>query len=158
MARCAGVVRLGADASGIVGTVERTLIVGVDGSEDAKVAVNWAAEVAPALDARVVAVHAVGLLEHERGDPESSHLRPELAQWTTALDGLPAGRVERRLIPGDPVSVLLDLAASEPGAIVTIGTRGKGGRLGYTLGSTSLQVAERCPCPVVIVPRPAGSG
>ena len=132
-----------------------TLVVGVDGSEDARVAVAWAAEAAAALGARVVAVHAVGLLEHERGDPEASHLRPRLAEWTAGLAHLGEQQVDRRLEQGDPVSVLLRLADEERPDLVVVGTRGEGERSGGLLGSTSLALAERCSCPLVIVPRPA---
>lgn len=129
----------------------KTLLVGVDGSEDARRAVAFAAEAAAGSDVRVLAVHAVGLLEHQRGDPKGSHLRPELAEWTTGLDPLPHSRVERRLEAGDPVSVLLRLARDEPADLVVVGTRGEA-RTGAPLGSTSLALAQRCPCPLVIVP------
>ncbi len=133
----------------------KTLLVGVDGSEDARVAVGWAADAADAFGGRVIAVHAVGLLEHERGDPTEVHLLPRMAAWTAGLGALPAGRVDLRLEQGDPVSVLLRVAEQERPDLVVVGTRGEGERTGALLGSTSLALAERCPCPVVIVPRVA---
>jgi nucleotide-binding universal stress UspA family protein len=48
------------------------------------------------------------------------------------------------------VSVLLRLATDEPADLVVVGTRGEGARTGALLGSTSLALAERCPCPLVI--------
>ena len=127
-----------------------TIIVGVDGSDNAKLAVAWAAEVAASMGARVVAVHAAGLLEHERGDPAGAHLLPSVQTWTSGLDVLPAGRVERRVVPGDPVSVLAQVAADEAADLVVVGTRGEGA--GMSLGSTSRQLAERSAGPLVIVP------
>jgi len=130
----------------------KTIVVGVDGSPDSRRALEWAAELADDLDARVVAVHAVGLLEHERGDPDATHLRPELDTWTAALDRLGAGRVERRLVVGDPVDVLGTVVADSAADLVVVGTRGTGTRAALRLGSTSLRLAEGCACPVVIVP------
>jgi nucleotide-binding universal stress UspA family protein len=132
--------------------VVSTIVVGVDGSSDSRHAAEWAAAFATEHDARVVAVHAVGLLEHERGDAGGAHLAPQLDEWTRALDVLGADRVERRLVPGEPVGVLLD-AVDECGAdLVVVGTRGAGARGVGLLGSTSLQIAERCRRPIVIVP------
>jgi nucleotide-binding universal stress UspA family protein len=42
----------------------KTIVVGVDGSADSRRAVEWAGDLAEENGARVVAVHAVGLLEH----------------------------------------------------------------------------------------------
>src|SRR3546814_5444019 len=54
---------------GIVGgmAIDR-IVVGVDGSMNSLQAVEFAAEMAAAADAEVVAVHALGLLEHIDGD------------------------------------------------------------------------------------------
>jgi nucleotide-binding universal stress UspA family protein len=130
----------------------KTIIVGVDGSPDSRRAVEWAAELADHVDARVVAVHAVGLLEHERGDPDGTHLRPQLDTWTAALDRLAPGRVERRLVVGEPVDALETVVADRAADLVVVGSRGTGTRAARRLGSTSLRLAEGCACPVVIVP------
>jgi nucleotide-binding universal stress UspA family protein len=130
----------------------RTIVVGVDGSPDSRRAVEWAADLAAERGARVVAVHAVGLLAHERGDPAGGHLAPQLQAWTEALDRLGGGLVERRLVAGEPVRVLLDSVEESGADLVVVGTRGAGARTAGGLGSTSLQVAERCPRPLVIVP------
>jgi nucleotide-binding universal stress UspA family protein len=137
--------------------VSTTIVVGVDASEDARRAVAWVASVSASLDARVVAVHAVGLLEHQRGDPAATHLAPQLASWTAALEQLAPERVERRLLQGDPVATIVRVADAEPADLVVVGTRGAGARSGVLLGSTSLQLAERCPCPLVIVPAPGAA-
>ncbi len=131
----------------------KTIVVGVDGSLDSSRAVEWAYELAEQVGARVVAVHAVGLLEHEIGDPGGDHLRPRLSEWTAPLDQLPPDRVERRLVAGDPVGAI-GAAVSECGAdLVVVGTRGIGNRHGERLGSTSAHLAEQCACALVIVPR-----
>jgi nucleotide-binding universal stress UspA family protein len=130
----------------------RTIVVGVDGSAESREAVEWAAGLAEENGARVVAVHAVGLLEHERGDPGGSHLLPQLEVWTAALDRLDASRVERRLVAGEPVDALWAAAADGAADLVVVGSRGAGAHGAMRLGSTSLRLAEGCACPVVIVP------
>jgi len=129
----------------------KTMVVGVDGSADSRRAVAWAVELARQTGARVVAVHAVGLLEHEAGDPTGAHLEPDLDRWTEALGELAPDRVERRLVAGDPVDALWSAVADAHADLVVVGTRGTGATA-LKLGSTSLRLAESCGCPVVIVP------
>ncbi len=130
----------------------KTIVVGVDGSADSRRAVEWAGDLAEENGARVVAVHAVGLLEHERGDPGGSHLLPQLEVWTAPLDRLEASQVERRLVAGEPVDALLAAAADCAADLVVVGTRGAGAHGAMRLGSTSVRLAEGSACPVVIVP------
>jgi len=135
--------------------VVNTIVVGVDGSADSRRAVDWAGQLAEQTGARVVAVHAVGMLEHELGDPGGAHLRPQLDAWTAALDRLGADQVERRLVGAEPVGAISDVVAGcGSGVVVVVGTRGAGARGAARLGSTSLRLAEGCRCPVVIVPDP----
>jgi nucleotide-binding universal stress UspA family protein len=133
--------------------VVNTIVFGVDGSLDGRHAVEWACALAQRVGARVVAVHAVGMLEHQVGDPGGDHLRPQVAEWTAALDQLPPDRVERRLVAGDPVGAVVQVVAECRADLVVVGTRGAGARHSERLGSTSLHLAEGCPCPLVIVPR-----
>ena len=132
--------------------VKQTIVVGVDGSEDSKRAVIWAANFAAALNARVVAVHAVGLLEHQPGDPSGAHLLPALQAWTSELERLPADDVDLRLMPGDPITALTMVALEEHATVVVVGTRGQGAGGGALVGSTSLHLAERSAGALVIVP------
>ena len=139
------------------------ILVGVDGSDYAQRALAWAIELATALDAEVVAVHALGLLERLGSGPPvpvAGH-RSEVVErferdWCHLLDG--AGVRSQRLVhDGNPVSVVLATAAELDVDLIVIGARGVGGLPEQLLGSTSHQVAERATQPVVIVP-PAGRG
>jgi len=107
------------------------ILVGIDGSAAGDRAHEWARSLARSLGADVVAVHAAGLLVDE-------------------------GVAERcRVVPGDPVSVLLRVSAEEQADLIVVGSRGMGSHSGVFLGSTSHQVAERAHVPVVVVPAPA---
>ena len=59
---------------------------------------------------------------------------------------------ELRAIEGNPADVLHDEARDA--ALLVVGSRGRGGFAGLLLGSVSQRVAQRAPCPVVIVPLP----
>lgn len=140
-------------------TIER-IVVGVDGSENSRVAVTWAAGLAAAVGAEVVAVHVQGLLERtDEGDLVPSRSVQETIRekvettWSAPLDE--AGVACRRLVrDGTPVSVLLGLADEVDADLIVVGSRGLGGFPELLLGSTSTQVAQLSPRPVTIVPLP----
>lgn len=135
----------------------RRIVVGVDGSENAARAVHVAADLAALAGAEVVAVHAVGLLEGG-GDgtltPADRHaaLRDELEQrWCREL-GDAGVQTSHELRDGNPVVVLLAVAEEVGADLIVLGSRGLGGFPELLLGSTSTQVSQHAPCPVVIVP------
>ena len=138
----------------------RRVIVGVDGSEHARRATEWAAALAAPIGAEVIAVHALGLLHHTpSGDlvPADTHrdeIRNELEEWCAPLRA--AGvRYRAELREGNPVTVLLDVTEHTGADVVVVGSRGAGGFPGLLLGSTSTQLAQHAHRPVVIVPEPA---
>lgn len=135
------------------------IVVGVDGSPNAKAALRFALEEA---EIRGAAVHAVmawhlpyyggmaGMPLPVDADAIEGSYRAELA---AAVDAVVAGSdatVQRHLVQGTPAGVLLDAAAEA--AMLVVGSRGHGGFVGLLLGSVSQQVAAHAPCPVVIVP------
>jgi nucleotide-binding universal stress UspA family protein len=134
------------------------IVVGVDGSENSLAAVSWAAGLARATGAEVVAVHALGLLERlGDGPPVASQThRDEIrerfeAEWCAPLDA-PDVRCRRVVRDGSPVTALLAVAEDEGADLIVVGSRGLGGYPEQLLGSTSTQVAQHAPCPVAIVP------
>ena len=135
------------------------IIVAVDGSDNSLAAVGWAAGLAEATGAEVVAVHAVGLLEQldEDGAPVAAQPHRDEIQrqfevtWCAPLDR-PSVRCRRLLRDGNPVSVLLAVADEEDADLLVLGSRGLGGYPEALLGSTSTQVAQHSSRPVTIVP------
>jgi nucleotide-binding universal stress UspA family protein len=134
------------------------IIVGVDGSDNARRALQWAMLLARQFDAELVAVHAVGLLAH-LGDgpavPSHAHLE-ELCtafemKWCAPLSGSEIAH-RQLLLDGAPVPVLLAAAKQEDANLIVVGSRGLGGFPELLLGSTSHHVAERAHCPVLVVP------
>ena len=136
-------------------------MVGLDGSADSHEAVHWAAGVAGPLEAEVVAVHALGLLDQlEPGGPvvPTQPHREEISERAegTWIEPLSASGVRHRVVlrDGSPVDVVLGVANEVGADLVVLGSRGVGGSPALLLGSTSSQVAQRAACPVTIVPGP----
>jgi nucleotide-binding universal stress UspA family protein len=127
--------------------VPAIVLVAVDPSPGAAVAVRWASAAAGAFGAELVVVHARGLLEGASG----AGAAPE---WLLALAELVDPDVAVRLAVDDGVAadVVLRVAEREGAGLVVVGRRGSGSPFGLTLGSTSREVASRSPVPVTVVP------
>jgi nucleotide-binding universal stress UspA family protein len=136
------------------------VVVGYDGSPDARSAVAWAARAALGFEARLRVVHAVGLLEHAHlgGAGAAGAIDGDTARAIATGEGMDPLDVEWCVVDGDPCSALLRMAGS-PGdvALLVVGSRGASAHPGTLLGSTSLELAEHTPVPLAIVPSGAGS-
>jgi nucleotide-binding universal stress UspA family protein len=141
----------------------RRILVGLDGSSHAQRALEWAIDLARAVDATIVAVHALGLLDQLGPDrvPTGTHRGEIVAEfetsWCAALDHAGLGN-ERLVRDGTPAEVLLAVAADADVDLVVVGTRGAGRSQPQLLGSTSHRVAEGSTRPVVIVPSGSTAG
>ncbi len=149
------------DASGAstaVMSVPGRIVVGVDGSEDSRCALTWAAGLVEGTAGEIVAVHALGLLTHLNDAsvvPSMGH-RSEVSsrlerEWCQPL--IEASVTHRCLVvDGDPVTAVLRAAREEVADLVVVGCRGAGGHPGLVLGSTSQQLVYQADRPVVVVP------
>jgi nucleotide-binding universal stress UspA family protein len=135
-------------------------VVGVDGSEESKVALRWAVDYAKTVGARVRAVIAwrwpmsivVTLPATEMFDPMDEALKTLNAAVADALgDGAESAgvRVDVAAAYGAPVPVLLDEATRA--SLLVVGSRGHGGFHGLLLGSTGEHCVRHAVCPVVVV-------
>ena len=137
----------------------KRILVGTDGSEHARRAVRWAADLAAQTGAEVVAAHAVGLLVTTPDGPVPStpyhdRLRSSLeGEWTEDLRATGV-TVHCQLLEGSAVTALLRAAEEVEADLVVLGSRGAGGFSDLHLGSTSHQVALHADRPVTIVPPP----
>jgi nucleotide-binding universal stress UspA family protein len=132
---------------------EACLVVGVDASPESLAAVEWALRLAEALRSRVVAVHAVGLLEDQQLRPH-----PDVTATVAAARSLNAGfagvEVDSEFVDGAAAEVLTRIADEQHAVLIVVGSRGLG-RATRLLGSTSEAVLSRATTPVLVVP--AGS-
>lgn len=136
------------------------IVVGVDASEGARRALQWAVDEAKLRDTTVEAMHVwqlpvfaatpFGEMPLNTGHFEADALR----QFNELIDALetrtPGVKIERTFVTGHPANQLLE--AAKDADLLVVGTRGRGGFTGLLLGSTSQQVSHHAPCPVVIVP------
>jgi nucleotide-binding universal stress UspA family protein len=138
----------------------RHVVVGVDGSEASRPALEYAFAYAASTGSSLTAVHTwwweplegVSLGEPWIGDwtqiasQEATVVSEMLAGWTEKYPDVP---VVRHVVRGDPVVELLD--QSDGASLLVVGSRGRGGFLGLVLGSVSRRVLKRATCPVVVV-------
>ena len=136
---------------------ERIILVGVDPSDEARDALRWAARYAAMVGARLEVVHA--------WDARQEFVWvPEVAPPPTALDVARNGLTKMvddvlgagsqvvksvEVVEGHASKVLV--ARSRHAELLVVGSRGRGGFDGMTLGSISGHCAEHAHCSVVIV-------
>ena len=135
------------------------IVVGVDGSEASRRALEWAAVDARRRGAALEVVHAWHL-PNAGGYPylagyvdlelfaQDSRTVLDRAMAGVDLGGIP--RVEPILIQDGAARALLDTAKGAD--LLVVGSRGRGGFTGLLLGSVSHHVATHASCPVVIIP------
>jgi nucleotide-binding universal stress UspA family protein len=143
-----------------------TVVVGVDGSEGAAAALEFAAGEAALRNVRLrivsawevpAAVYGAGFTPPmDAGTLEAFGARAqEVADEASATVKKlhPSLEVETRALTGQPADVLL--AESSDAGLIVVGRRGLGGFKSLLLGSVSQQVVHYATCPVVVVNQPA---
>lgn len=139
--------------------VENVVVVGVDGSEQARVAVLEAADQAGRLGAALRVVCAVpqysGSLAWVPAPMDRKALFDDIRATLDAgmawlRSHYPRLQADYQLKDGSPVDVLVE--ESRHVELVVVGTRGRGGFTGMLLGSTSDGVLHHAKGPVMVVP------
>ncbi len=144
-------------------TVKR-IVIGVDGSESGKHALEWTARLAKSVGAEVVAVYALDI-PVALPDPYTMPLYLDddvrrgiesdfVNKWCRPLKT--AGvRYRAILQDGRPASVIMDVADKEKADLIVVGRRGRGEVAELLLGSVSHEIALHSKHPVLLVPRKA---
>ncbi|MFR9730057.1 universal stress protein [Saccharopolyspora sp. MS10] len=136
------------------------VVVGVDGSERGRRALEFAFAEARARGSELVAARARDLATVERFpvvppldfeiQAELDRARRELDEALAGVEGrYPGVAVRKEVRCGHPLAVLLHLASRA--RLLVVGHRGAGGFAGLLLGSTAAGVLRDAPCPVAIV-------
>lgn len=133
------------------------VVVGIDGSDSSRRALEWAAEYAHQMARPLVAVSAwewpgrfgafapwPSSTDFER---DARHILVESIEKALGPDRAP--RVGWKVVRGQPAIVLVE--ASRTAALVVVGSRGHGEIVGMFLGSVSEYLSTHAHCPVVIV-------
>jgi nucleotide-binding universal stress UspA family protein len=123
------------------------IVVGVDTSEESIVALRWAARLASHTGAKLLAVHAEGLLEEGAYVP-----RVDVAELVAkTLAGEPLLASTSSLIePGHPADTLLRIAQRTAARHIVVGHRGIGATQS-DIGSTAMALVSRSALPVTVV-------
>jgi nucleotide-binding universal stress UspA family protein len=140
------------------------IVVGIDGSDPARAALDWAAKEAELRGAKLEVVGAwafpmyvdpmggafpmPGMYEKTEAN-EREMVEAEVAKVLGAEPKLP---VEIVIRCGSTATELL--AAAEGADMLVIGSRGRGGFASLLLGSTALQCIHHATCPVTVVRMP----
>lgn len=147
-----------ASGGGAAAAGGRPVVVGVDGSDDRRDAVRWAAAEAAARQRPLSVVHVAPARRGRDGDgaewlgdvPDAvTEVLAEARRDAQAIMG--DGAVGTRVVTGDPAAALL--GASRDAETLVVGSRGLRGWAGMILGSVSVAVAANATCPVVVLRR-----
>jgi nucleotide-binding universal stress UspA family protein len=149
----------------------QTIVVGTDGSETAGVALHHAIELAKATGATVHVVNAYRPMSTSSlassamsGGPtfDLEAVNGGLENESAVICSRAAGQAEKakvkcetHVIPGDPSTVLIDLAEQINADLIVIGNRGMTG-VRRMLGSVPNKVSHHAPCSLLIVDTAAG--
>jgi nucleotide-binding universal stress UspA family protein len=152
---------MGSHGSGSAGGARPRVAVGVDPSDEARAALEWALRYAALLGATVDVVHGwqsareyVWLNEVPAPDDPTRTARQAIEQLVSegrAATGIDEDQVAVTIhvVEGRAVRVLLDQA--EGADLLVLGSRGHGGFAGLLLGSVSTECATHASCSVTIV-------
>lgn len=145
----------------------RRIVVGVDGSAAAELALARAIDEAEAWGAELTAVAAVpvnagpGLLAWLPAVVDHESVLRDVAEGLDvvldqALRDHPDVRVRRVVLDGTGAALLTEFSTAVD--LVVVGSRGRGGFAGLLLGSTSQAVLHHSSCPVMVVTTKARGG
>lgn len=140
------------------------IVVGYDGSDSSKSALDFAVEVAKARAGSIVVAHVLDWSPYsfltpeeleERHKRRSEELaRAEAAILSPAVDKLKASGVEvvTALKYGRIAETLGKIAGEEGASQIVIGRNGEPGLTSRVFGSVAISLAQAAPVPVTIVP------
>jgi nucleotide-binding universal stress UspA family protein len=139
------------------------ILVGVDGSDHASRALQWALKMAGALQApltvlvvnQVAVSHWTGkpilLPEDRTAQEEALHAAEKAVTEAASSAGQPGpASVTVHAVSGNAANELIN--ASRDADMLVVGARGGGGFASLMMGSTSSQVVHHAHCPVVVMP------
>jgi nucleotide-binding universal stress UspA family protein len=123
-----------------------TVVIGYDGSDFARRALERVIGLAPVVERAVVA-HVIPSGSHPGAMVEQQRL---LEEAKTALAG---GGVECEVLEreGDAARALSEAAEEANADLIVVGTRGRGAAASALLGSVSTRLTQSAPCDVLVV-------
>lgn len=143
----------------------KNILVPTDFSLTAKNSFRYAKMLAETLDATVTVVHineyfipvseiAIAPLS-ETEESQIEEAMDTFVSEDVAEGVLVKSNVKTKILKGDPVERLLALSESDDVDMIVMGSTGLQDFLSKIIGSTSLELANKAHCPVILVPRDA---
>jgi nucleotide-binding universal stress UspA family protein len=135
----------------------KKILVGTDGSDTATRAVAHGAELAEAMGAELVLVHAFAPPRTDVGSTfgrSDAYPGQEIGQAVLRDAEKHHGKkvkIKAILREGDPAEGLIDVAEEEGVDLIIVGNKGMTGAKRFLLGSVPNQVSHHSPCNVLIV-------
>lgn len=134
----------------------RRILVGIDNSLPAKIALEFTIDLAQLLGAEVIACHAIGKVPRT-SEGELTTLDEYRAGVTEKFEDnwcLPLNesglRSQKIVVDGNPITTLLAIAEEEEVDMIILGSRTH--TIDSFLGSTCHQIIERSHIPIMVVP------
>ncbi|WP_181274447.1 universal stress protein [Brevibacterium oceani] len=140
--------------------MSHTIIVGIDGSDNAQCALKWAISHAQKTDSqiRLISAYTVPGVNMSQADivypadfdaavKKTIEDTAEAAAASVTEAGVP---VSTTIVPGDASGVMVE--HSKTADLAVVGARGRGGFAGRLLGSVALAMPAHSHCPTVVIP------
>jgi nucleotide-binding universal stress UspA family protein len=144
--------------------VIRSIVVGTDGSETAKKAVQEAIDLAKQVGASIDIVSAYEPVSSQRLREEARQVPGDLQWMVSPREDVDetlqaaAAEIEAAGVPveafareGDPADAILDVAEERGADLIVVGNKGMTGAKRFLLGSVPNKVSHHAPCSVLIV-------
>jgi len=134
----------------------KTIVLGLDGSQESQKAAEVAAELAGS-QGRIIAVHVRELLVGRAGG-QTLHVDEEAIEADVRAQVAElAKRMDIRLkvsssIAGGPAHILAEVAGAVQADLIVVGTRGHSQVVGLLVGSVAQRLLHIAPCPVLAIP------
>jgi len=141
----------------------KKILTAFDGSDPAKLALGFAADLAEDNEAELVVLAVVPHLSTyftEDAELDYTQLQEELQESYEDMlqkNVEELGRdhedlkITKLLENGNPSKIIVDVAGEQGVDLIVLGNRGTGGIISWMLGSTSRSVVDACTVPVLVV-------
>ena len=134
----------------------KTILVPVDGSNYSEMAVRYACAISGPLSAKVILLHVVPMTvsdEHVTDQPFMAlqKVGEDILNRAKRLASSLNCEFQDAIDHGDPADRIIDIAGEWSVDLIILGSRGMSGLKRLFVGSISDKVANRAPCPVMIV-------
>jgi universal stress protein A len=125
------------------------ILVPYDWSELSKRAFEFAASMARDLDAEMIVLYAVPVAVEAYGPPSENYLNRLRGELCSVKPRDLQTRIQYRVMEGDPIAAIVNVANELKCELIVMGTHGRGGLRRFLMGSVAEKVIRKAPCLVM---------